>query len=129
MQVEDDGGEVVFLKRVEPGAADQSYGVHVAALAGVPEAVVARARVLLDELSTPVGGAARAGAADSYPAYRSPAEAPAAADGPGFRQGDLFSPHELVGRAVAALDVDATTPLAALQLLAQWQRELRRDGP
>ena len=129
MQVEDDGGEVVFLKRVEPGAADQSYGVHVAALAGVPEAVVARARVLLDELSTPVGGAARAGAADSSPAYRSPAEAQAVADGPGFRQGVLFSPHELVGRAVAALDVDATTPLSALQLLAQWQRELRGEGP
>ena len=50
MQVVDDGREVVFLKRVAAGAADQSYGVHVAALAGVPDAVVARARELLVEL-------------------------------------------------------------------------------
>ena len=45
-----------------------------------------------------------------------------------YRQVDLFSAHELVGREVAAVDVDATTPLEALELLARWQRELRRGG-
>ena len=114
MQVEDDGREVVFLKRVERGAADQSYGVHVAALAGVPDSVVARARVLLRELPA---------ATSSTPA----ADAPDEASAPAYRQGALFSAHELVGRAVAGLDVDATTPLAALQMLARWQRELRGD--
>ena len=120
MQVEDDGGEVVFLKRVEPGAADQSYGVHVAALAGVPEAVVTRARELLQELSSAAGGAA-----PRAPTVKPEPERSA----PGYRQGALFSPHELVGRAVAALDVDATTPLDALQHLARWRRELRGEEP
>ena len=55
------------------------------------------------------------------PAAAPPAEA--------YRQGDLFSAYELVGRAVAALDVDATTPLAALELLARWQRDLRPSEP
>ena len=112
MQVQDDGREVVFLKRVEPGAADQSYGVHVAALAGVPDAVVARARELLQELSTSAGAAASGGSGGSPPASA-------------YRQGALFSTHELVSREIAALDLDATTPLAALQLLARWQREIR----
>ena len=127
MQVEDDGREVVFLKRVEPGAADQSYGVHVAALAGVPDAVVARARELLQELrGAPRGWSGAAVRGDRWPGG---SEADAEEEGAAFeyRQGGLFSPHELVGRAVAALDVDATTPLAALQLLARWQREIRRD--
>ena len=123
MQVEDDGGEVVFLKRVAAGAADQSYGVHVAALAGVPDAVVARARELLREPAS-ASGAAAAGAARG-----SDREAESEPPAPAFRQGALFSAHELVGRAVAALDVDATTPLDALQLLARWQRELRADQP
>lgn len=50
-------GEVVFLHRVEEGAADRSYGVQVAALAGLPRAVVARARELLAQLEvvTPLG--------------------------------------------------------------------------
>ena len=122
MQVVEDDQEVVFLKRVTAGASAQSYGVHVAALAGVPEAVVTRARELLQEpepAGDPPPPAPSMAGAD--PAATRPA-APAA-----YRQGDLFSAHELVGRAVAAVDVDATTPLAALELLVRWQRELRRS--
>ena len=121
MQVEDDDGEVVFLKRVAAGAADQSYGIHVAALAGVPGAVVARARELLHELAAASGAAAAVGARGS--GNEAEPEPPASV----YRQGALFSSHELVGRAVAALDVDATTPLDALRLLARWQCELRGD--
>ena len=43
-------GEVIFLHEVHKGAADRSYGVQVAQLAGLPEAVIARARVVLDAL-------------------------------------------------------------------------------
>jgi DNA mismatch repair protein MutS len=124
LQVEDEGREVVFLKRVEPGAADQSYGVHVAALAGVPGAVVTRARELLGELSGAQEGASMAFGMPAVGGAGGERDAAGQQD-PAYSQGVLFSPHELVGRAVAALDVDATTPLAALQLLARWQRELR----
>ena len=44
------GGDIVFLRRIVPGAADDSYGVEVAKLAGLPEKVVSRARQLLREL-------------------------------------------------------------------------------
>ena len=50
LAVVEQGGEVVFLHRIVEGGADRSYGVHVAALAGLPRAVVARARELLREL-------------------------------------------------------------------------------
>ena len=48
--VAEEGGGVVFLHRILPGGADRSYGVHVAQLAGLPRAVVARAQELLEEL-------------------------------------------------------------------------------
>ena len=130
MQVVEDDREVVFLKRVTAGAADQSYGVHVAALAGVPEAVVTRARELLQELEPAAGATHSSGAAGGGAPHPAGADAPApgeAAPAVTYRQGGLFSAHELVGRALAAVDVDATTPLAALELLARWQRELRRS--
>ena len=127
LQVEDDGGEVVFLKRVQPGAADQSYGVHVAALAGVPDAVVARARALLREPGAIPGGAPGDGAPGAPAPRGTTSGGEVGRPVAGYRQGALFPPHELIGRAVAALDVDATTPLEALQLLARWQRELHGD--
>ena len=127
MRVVEEDQQVVFLKRVSAGAADQSYGVHVAALAGVPEPVVARARELLQ---APEARAPASPAPDPEPrqADSGPPRGGAGLPAETYRQADLFSAHELVGRAVAAVDVDATTPLAALELLARWQRELRRSG-
>ncbi len=54
--VVEESGEVVFLHRIVEGGADRSYGVHVAALAGLPRAVVARARELLHELEARSAG-------------------------------------------------------------------------
>lgn len=50
VQVLEDAGSIVFVHRVVPGAATKSYGIHVAQLAGVPAAVLERARVVLGEL-------------------------------------------------------------------------------
>ena len=131
MQVVEEDQEVVFLKRVAAGAADRSYGVHVAALAGVPQAVVGRARELLRQWEphaharpspTPPGAAAPAPGA-GHPG------AAAAAPEERYRQRDLFSAYEMVGRAVAAVNVEATTPLQALELVARWQGDLRGSEP
>ena len=46
------GGDIVFLRKIVPGAADDSYGVEVAKLAGLPERVVSRARQLLRDLES-----------------------------------------------------------------------------
>ncbi len=78
--VDEAGDDVVFLRRVVPGAASRSYGVHVARLAGLPENVIQRAEAILHELSQAAGPPAPNGhlerplddtlssAADPYPA-------------------------------------------------------------
>jgi DNA mismatch repair protein MutS len=48
--VHEENGRIVFLHRIVPGAADRSYGVHVAELAGLPVAVLERARQILARL-------------------------------------------------------------------------------
>ncbi|WP_310498501.1 DNA mismatch repair protein MutS [Sandarakinorhabdus sp.] len=97
-------GELVFLHAVAPGAADKSYGLSVARIAGVPAPVLARARSVLARLEAnrmATGGLA-AGLAD-LPLF-APAPAPT---------GDP------VREKLAALDLDGITPREALDLLAQ----------
>lgn len=102
------GDDIVFLRRLVEGGADRSYGVEVARLAGLPEAVVDRARQILQEL-----------------------EAAAAANG---RQGPppdvqlgLFGealPHPAVER-LRVMKIDELTPLQALNLLADLAKSAR----
>jgi len=78
--VREHDGEVIFMHEVRKGAADRSYGVQVAKLAGLPEAVVARARVVLDALEKGEreGGTAKAAMIDDLPLF-SATPAPVAA--------------------------------------------------
>ena len=72
-------GDVVFLHEVKKGAADRSYGVQVAKLAGLPDAVIARARVVLEALEKGEreGGATQKTLIDDLPLFAStPAPAP-----------------------------------------------------
>jgi len=109
-------GDVVFLHKLQRGAASRSYGVACARLAGVPEPVLARARALLGELER--GEALPSGA---YASLRSRAVRP---------QLDLFDasgptpqpdPHPAL-ETLRAVDVDRVTPLEALQLLASLKK-------
>jgi DNA mismatch repair protein MutS len=113
-------GRIVFLKQVREGPTDNSYGIHAAELAGVPPEVILRAGDLL--------GALVRQAADAPAPARSPlpAAAPPLAASP--RQGELFEPLDGIRGELAGLDLDRTTPLDALAILARWQRELRGDG-
>ena len=56
MDVLEEGDRVVFLRQVVPGAADRSYGIHVAELAGIPKAIVRRATEVLLELEADNAG-------------------------------------------------------------------------
>ena len=47
VSVQEAGNEIMFLRRVEPGSADKSYGIEVARLAGLPNEVIVRAREIL----------------------------------------------------------------------------------
>ena len=111
--VREEGHEVVFLHRIVDGGADRSYGVHVAALAGLPAAVVARALELLVELegqpTTSIAGAIAATTRDV-----------------GAQLPLLGAPEEALLRELAEIDPDGLTPLAALQRLYELRSAARR---
>ncbi|MEL6978299.1 MAG: DNA mismatch repair protein MutS [Pseudomonadota bacterium] len=111
-------GSVVFLREIRPGAADRSYGVQVAKLAGMPKAVTARAKALLETLERgSEGPAARAARlVEDLPLFAA-APAPEAApnETPEETHADLAA-----GRLRAALEAtepDAMTPRQALDAL------------
>ena len=112
--VREEGQEVVFLHRIVDGGADRSYGIHVAALAGLPAAVVARARELLSELEAQVSAPAIA-----------PAIAGASREA-GAQLPLLAAPEEVLLRELAEVDPDGLTPRAALQRLYELRAAARR---
>ena len=103
-------GGLVFLHRIAEGAADRSYGIHVAQLAGIPPQVLSRAREVLEELETErTVEHLREGRAKRPPGDE--------------RQQVLFAaaPHPVEG-ALRELEPERMTPLEALGLLAEWKR-------
>jgi DNA mismatch repair protein MutS len=105
MRVREWEGDVVFLYEVGPGAADRSYGIHVARLAGLPAAVIGRAESVLETLESDEGTSAAARLTEDLPLF---ARAPVAPKPP---------PTSPVLDALAATDVDDLTPRQALDLL------------
>ena len=112
---ERDGG-IVFLHTVEAGAASKSYGIEVARLAGLPGAVIERAREVLRVHERAEAQGVREAA--PVPSERAPA-----------LQMTMFTPlsQRIVDR-VESIDIDGLTPREALGLLAELQRELRGGG-
>jgi DNA mismatch repair protein MutS len=74
MRVKEWQGDVVFLHEVAPGTADRSYGIHVARLAGLPDAVTARAEEVLTLLEQSEAGGATARLIDDLPLFRAAAK-------------------------------------------------------
>jgi DNA mismatch repair protein MutS len=102
--------EIIFLKQVREGPTDNSYGIHVAQLAGVPQEVVQRAEQMLSALK-------ENGATGS-----SPPMPDASSDKPS--QPLLFSPEQVIPEEIRSLNLSKMTPLEALNRLARWQEEL-----
>ena len=113
--VSDENGSIVFLRRIVPGGADRSYGVHVAQLAGLPGSVVNRAWEVLRDLET------------SDTSDRKTR---------GRRRRSTPSPEQLplLGAApptldeLLALDVSSLTPLEAINKLYELQKQARDKG-
>ena len=109
------GEEIVFLHRLEPGGADRSYGIHVGRLAGLPAPVVTRAWQVLKLLEA------------GHHVAKQPAPAPLDATQLAlFGQARPPSPDPLL-LELDGLDVNALSPLDALNQLAAWQKR-RKDG-
>ena len=102
--VSESDGKVVFLHKIVPGGADRSYGIHVAQLAGVPQPVIQRAGEILHQLE-----------ASSGQAVHIDANAPL--------QLGLFPETNPLLDEIKALDINAISPIEALNKLYEWQRK------
>jgi DNA mismatch repair protein MutS len=113
VSVKESGGGIVFLRKVEPGAADRSYGIEVAKLAGLPPEVVARAREVLKEHESAEHELTGHVAHDEL----SPA--------PARVQLTMFTPlsQSVVDRLREA-DLNSLTPIEALNLLYELKEQL-----
>jgi DNA mismatch repair protein MutS len=112
--VQEAGSEIIFLRRVEPGSANKSYGIEVARLAGLPSAVISRAREILrrheqceEKLSHELSPGAGSDSATVTP-----------------QQTAFTAIDESVLEALRRAEIDSLTPLEAMNLLAALQKQL-----
>jgi DNA mismatch repair protein MutS len=112
VSVKETGSGVAFLRKVEPGAADRSYGIEVAKLAGLPNEVVERAReVLAEHESAEQRLTAQLASDEMQP--RLPAQL------------TIFTPlSQPVLERLREVDLNRLTPLEALNLLAELKKEI-----
>jgi DNA mismatch repair protein MutS len=112
MDVAEQNGTVVFLRKVKPGASENSYGIHVARLAGVPQQVIDRANEILAHVQS---------VASDRPVLDSIAVCPHPAE---LQVPGLFSDEEIILDEILSADTDLLTPLSALQMIVRWKKTL-----
>jgi DNA mismatch repair protein MutS len=127
-------GEVVFLRKLTPGGTSRSFGIEVARLAGLPAAVVARARTLLDHLEDNAGGGGVGGRSGGPLLARPEADDvpqlslfEASATRPPTQTPPPSGEREALALLRAA-DLDGMSPRAAWELLAEMQKKLTPTG-
>jgi len=108
MAVKEEGDKVIFPKLLIKGPSEASYGIHVGAMAGLPDTVVSRAEELLTYQQIEEKPLKQPGDKDSV--SMTPL---------------LFNPGELILDNLREIELDNTTPLEALKLISQWQEELK----
>jgi len=130
MAVRESGDDVVFLHHVERGAADRSYGIHVARMAGIPRSVVTRADEILENIES-----------DELGRDGLPRRARKHGEGCRVTQPSLFTeqpavraPRPSLSRAEIEIlrelkrqEPDSLTPIESLNLLAAWIRKLKEQ--
>ena len=113
VSVKEAGDHIIFLRKVEPGLADRSYGIEVARLAGLPLPVIERAREVLKLHEG---------------AERGVTEELAHAESEGPVQIQMFEPVGYgIAERIRGLNLDELRPIEALQLLSDLQKELKRQ--
>jgi DNA mismatch repair protein MutS len=124
MAVREWDGGVVFTHRVEVGASDRSYGIHVARLAGVPRDVVRRAEEILTNLESDEYGRdglprrARRTAGEPQPERAQPSL---------FAFADTDPREREIVDALRRQEPERLTPIEALNLLAEWKKRLSEE--
>lgn len=115
VQVRKKGEDILFLRKIVRGGADRSYGVEVARLAGIPQVVIDRARVILEELD----------AADINQGVKKKKQKPVEGQLDLFASGALSKAERDVLDELRMLDPSAMTPLDALNKLYGLQQKLK----
>ena len=117
MDVLEQNGSVVFLRKVKEGVTENSYGIHVAKLAGIPQSVIERANTILAHIQAlasdnPI-------LLDDISAKKEAQSTTQMPTTPG-----LFSDEEIIISEILSTDTDNLTPLNALQAIARWKKAL-----
>lgn len=149
MDMREEGGTIIFLRKVSEGAAGNSYGIHVAQLAGVPQSVILRASEILSWIQAQgFGNALSSDDAISHNGANS-WESDFSGE-PKFQDGisadkrnppqgrktvsaippatkGLFSDEEIILGEILSADTDNMTPISALQLIERWKKTLSKN--
>ena len=114
LSISENNGTVVFLRKVMEGVTENSYGIHVAKLAGVPQEVIDRATVILAHIQSvaqdkPVMNIEKEIVSEKINSLNTPG---------------LFSDEEIIISEILSTDVNNITPIEALQIVSRWKKEL-----
>ena len=114
LSISENNGTVVFLRKVMEGVTENSYGIHVAKLAGVPQEVIDRATVILAHIQSvaqdkPVMNIEKEIVSEKINSTNTPG---------------LFSDEEIIISEILSTDVNNITPIEALQIVSRWKKEL-----
>lgn len=118
MDVKETGGDIIFLRKIKEGAAENSYGIHVAQLAGIPESVIDRSNVILEQIQNK--------AKDNPIVIESKKTEKIikVEEAPKFTAPGLFSDEEIILDEILSCDVDNITPMNAMNLISRWKKAL-----
>lgn len=113
LEVANEADKIIFLKKVSEGVSENSYGIHVAKIAGIPQSAIDRAEKLLAII-----------AKERRDIDTSLLQMPTESSETETKAPKLFSTDELILNEIASLDINNLRPIDALQLLEMWKREL-----
>ncbi|MBL7996921.1 DNA mismatch repair protein MutS, partial [bacterium] len=117
MQVKKYGDKIIFVRKIAPGGCDHSFGIEVAQLAGLPKDVIQRAKDVMKNLES-----------HNISAHKDKSELAKGADSP--MQITLFEDTlgQKIKEALAQIDVDALTPLEALNALSELKKQMEKES-
>ena len=107
-------GKLIFLKKVKKGAANKSYGINVAELAGIPFEVISRSNELLERYD------------NAETEKNSGSQYFTETVSEHKKQINLFSSEHLLSKDILSININTTTPLDALNLISKWQKKLKQ---
>ena len=119
MDVSEENDKITFLRKIKIGASENSYGIHVASLAGVPQSVIRRANEILENLQSSATKDTNIENLTTLQTNPSDKTLEKSLTMPG-----LFSDEELVLDEILSCDPDDLTPRQALDLISSWKKSL-----